>query len=110
MAHWTMTVSGGSGTVTVSPVAGSLAPGKSTTVTVTTTSGAAIAQTITLAPGGTTWTVLFGYDDSATGGALPGLGILPSVTRIPATPAPSSLPAASPSCTVYAILPDSACP
>ena len=59
-AYWTMTVSGGSGAVRVSPASGRLAPGKSATVTVTTTSGAALGQTITLAPGGISWTVLLG--------------------------------------------------
>ena len=92
---------GGTGTVTVSPGAGSLAPGKSATVTVTTTSSTAVGQAITLAPGGTTWTVLFGSGNSATGGALPGLGILPS---------PAPLPSVSPSCTVYTILPNGSCP
>jgi hypothetical protein len=59
-AYWTMKVSGGSGAVRVSPASGWIAPGRSATVTVTTTSGAALGQTITLAPGGTTWTVLLG--------------------------------------------------
>jgi RNA polymerase sigma factor (sigma-70 family) len=59
-AYWIMTVSGGSGAVRVSPASGWLAPGKSATVRVTTTSGATLGQTITLAPGGTSWTVLLG--------------------------------------------------
>ncbi|HEX6454543.1 MAG TPA: sigma-70 family RNA polymerase sigma factor [Trebonia sp.] len=59
-AYWTMTVSGGSGAVQVSPASGWIAPGKTASVRVTTTSGAALGQTITLAPGGTSWTVLLG--------------------------------------------------
>lgn len=59
-AYWTMTVSGGSGAVQVFPASGWLGPGASVAVRVTTTGGAALGQTITLAPGGTSWTVLLG--------------------------------------------------
>lgn len=71
-----MTVSGGTGTVAVSPASGSLAPGKSVTVKVTAPGSVAVGQTISLAPGGTTWTVLMGWNSSpgpGSGGGLLGL-------------------------------------
>jgi RNA polymerase sigma factor (sigma-70 family) len=70
--NWAMTVSGGAGTVTVSPAKGSLAPGKSVTVDVA-ASGISSGQTITLTPGSTQWIVLMGF-----GSSTPSLPALPS--------------------------------
>jgi RNA polymerase sigma factor (sigma-70 family) len=86
--NWTLTVSGGSGTVTVSPPEGSLAPGTSATVDVT-ASGLAAGQTITMEPGGTTWTVLLGFSSSSS--ALP-TGLTSSPTQLPTSPSTSATP------------------
>lgn len=87
--NWTLTVSGGAGTVDVSPSGGSLAPGKSVTVDVT-ASGLATGQTITMEPGGTTWTVLFGFGSSSS--ALP-TGLTSSLlTQLPTTVSTPAIP------------------
>jgi RNA polymerase sigma factor (sigma-70 family) len=78
--NWTLTVSGGAGTVTVSPSDGSLAPGKSVPVNVT-ASGLATGQTITMEPGGNTWTVILGFSSSSS--ALPTGLTTSSPTQLP---------------------------
>jgi RNA polymerase sigma factor (sigma-70 family) len=83
--NWTMTVNGGLGTVSVSPDKGSLAPGNTITVNVA-ASGLASGQTITMTPGDTTWTVIFGYSSSPS-------SLLPTT---PPTSLPSGLTSSAP--------------
>jgi RNA polymerase sigma factor (sigma-70 family) len=68
---WTVTVSGGTGGLTVLPSSGTLRPGQSVTVTVTASRFAA-GQRITISPGDFGYTLLFAWSGGPGGrGALP---------------------------------------
>jgi hypothetical protein len=87
--NWSMSVTGVSGTVSVTPAKGTLKPGKSVRVSVKATSSFAAGQTVTLSPGSTSWIVIIGFGGSSNGG---GTGLPSGLISSPA----ALLPAASP--------------